>query len=80
MDFKIIKLEPQVLVARDLTQDGKDIVTITSFEPTDDDDDDQIRQEVISMPSKSLARAFVRDFSEDSAVEFQNRHFENDRV
>lgn len=76
LDFKIIKTadnRPEVLVYRDRNENSEDFVRVLSFES--DTDSSWVRSEEIEMPNEDAARAFIRDYSVESAAEFQDRHF-----
>jgi len=72
MDFKTIKTDPKypdVLVYRDRDCVGDELVMVLAIGIINGEED-QFAVERAKFPNKSLASAFVNDFTTDSANEF----------
>jgi len=72
MDFKIFNLEnyeAEVCIHRGRSEEGGEIVNLTSF-IFNEDEDEFILETVMSFPSAEMAQNFVRDYSVDSATDW----------
>mgnify|MGYP000903190903 CR=1 FL=1 len=80
MNFKIIELPaeyPDVLIHRERDDDGCEFVKIRAFGTTEGSDpktaDDDVT-ETIKIDDVDVARSIIRDFSEQSAIDFCERN------
>jgi len=70
MNFKIIETEhdlPDVLLFRDRYENGEEIVNILAIGVIEDCDDMFAESQVI-FDSSDLAKSFIRDFTQKSAI------------
>lgn len=77
MNHKIVKTpNTEILVYRDLTDEGDDVVVVQGWKPYNDDPDSEegLIFESHDFANSDAAKAFVRDFSEVSAEEFYFRN------
>ncbi|WP_207435979.1 hypothetical protein [Sabulibacter ruber] len=77
MNQKIVKTEQvEVLVYRDLTEEGDNIVVVQAWKPYESDPEglEGLVYESADFANADAAKAYVRDFSEASAGEFLYRN------
>ena len=72
-NFKIIKTGsayPDVLVYRDIDDEGEQIVCILAYGHQGTEEDESLMKEIIWMPDIDAAKSIISDFSTQSAESF----------